>query len=165
MLLRHAKSDWDVDTGDHDRPLSDRGVKAANAMGKVLAASGQIPDLVITSTAVRARTTAEIAMNAGGWECPIRHTEALYMASVSGVLGEIQRVENAVGAVMLVGHEPTWSTLASILTGGSRIAVKTGTALAIEFNTEHWRGVQAGRGELAWVLPPRLFTDGTFPLG
>ncbi len=62
LLMRHAKSDWDADyESDHDRPLNDRGLKSARLMGRVLADEGLVPDLIISSTALRARTTAELA--------------------------------------------------------------------------------------------------------
>ena len=77
ILFRHGKSDWDSEEpSDHDRPLAKRGRKAAKAMGKFLALAGQVPDSAVTSSAVRARSTLEIAMEAGagtaasGWHGP-----------------------------------------------------------------------------------------------
>ena len=58
LIMRHAKSDWGSGLADHERPLNKRGTKAAAAMGKALAAMEEIPDLVISSTATRAATTA-----------------------------------------------------------------------------------------------------------
>ena len=66
LVMRHAKSDWGAPLGDdHERPLADRGVKAARRMGCFLTDSGSVPQLVISSTAVRARTTAELAAEPG----------------------------------------------------------------------------------------------------
>jgi len=57
LWMRHGKSDWDAGYGrDHDRPLATRGEKAAKAMGTALANAGFLPDFVLSSTAVRART-------------------------------------------------------------------------------------------------------------
>ena len=125
-------------------------------MGVALTKADQVPDLIVSSSAVRARRTAELAIEAGGWQTVYESTEALYMATISGVLGEIHRVDSTVERLMLVGHEPTWSALAGILTGGSHIAVKTATAAGIDFTVEHWRGVSGGRGELVWLLPPSM---------
>jgi phosphohistidine phosphatase len=157
ILLRHGKSDWDSDFGsDIQRPLAPRGIAASRAMGVALARAGEIPDLVVSSSAVRARTTAELAIEAGAWDCELEVTEALYMATISGVLGEVHRVDPSVERLMLVGHEPTWSAVAGILTGGSHIAMKTASAAGIDFPLESWRGVSGGRGELMWLLPPAL---------
>ena len=61
LIMRHAKSDWSVGgMTDHERPLAPRGVEAAGAMGRFLARCGQAPELVFTSTAERARATAEL---------------------------------------------------------------------------------------------------------
>ena len=73
VLFRHGKSDWDADYNvDHERPLAKRGIKAAKRMGKYLAELDEIPDIVITSTAVRAKTTVELAMKAGAWSSEFR---------------------------------------------------------------------------------------------
>ena len=63
ILFRHGKSDWNASYGsDHDRPLNSRGIKAAKKMGLFLSTKNQIPDIVISSTATRAKTTAQLAM-------------------------------------------------------------------------------------------------------
>ncbi len=68
FVLRHGKSDWHAEYGpDHDRPLAPRAVAAAERMGRFLSESAQIPAKVLSSTAVRARHTAELAMSAGRW--------------------------------------------------------------------------------------------------
>ena len=158
VLLRHGKSDWDAGAAtDHDRPLARRGVRAAKTMGQLLAAAGEAPDFVITSSAVRAHTTAELAMEAGGWDSPMRVEPALYGASPGEVVRVIQATEEHVDSLLLVGHEPTWSSLASILTGGGYVRVATATAVGINLGVTRWAAVEPGYGELAWLLPPRLF--------
>ncbi len=161
ILLRHGKSDWDADAGsDHARPLARRGVRSAQAIGQVLARAGVVPDLVLTSPAVRAKTTAEIAAETGRWQCPIQVLPVLYGASSVDVVRIVREQPEELGSVMLVGHEPTWSATASLLTGGAAIQVKTATAVALDF-ASGWRGIAPGGGEVAWVLQPRLFlTDG-----
>ena len=82
ILLRHAKSDWGAGfVTDRDRPLARRGEKAAYAMGRALTLAGKMPDLVISSPAVRAETTARLAAQAGEWPARIDLDERLYGAS------------------------------------------------------------------------------------
>ena len=70
ILFRHGKSDWNTDyAADHDRPLAKRGRNAAATMGAMLARIEQVSDRVLTSSAVRARETVELAAEAGGWKC------------------------------------------------------------------------------------------------
>ena len=158
VLLRHGKSDWGAEAGiDHERPLAERGVRAAATMGRLLAAAGVAPDLVVTSSAVRAHTTAKLAVEAGGWTSAVRMEPALYGATPGGVIRVVQRTDNHVESLMLVGHQPTWSSLAAVLTGGSRVRVATATAVGIDLGVLRWEQVEPGSGELAWLLPPRLF--------
>jgi phosphohistidine phosphatase len=163
LLFRHGKSDWSNATGeDHDRPVSARGQRAARAMGRFLTQARQAPDAIVTSSAVRARTTVELAAGAGGWTCPIRTTRALYEATPFVVLEEARAEPDATGRLLLAGHEPTWSELASLLVGGGALRVPTAALVRIDFDVEKWSDVAYGRGLLAWLIPPKLFTEGDF---
>jgi phosphohistidine phosphatase len=165
ILFRHAKSDWDAPyDSDHGRPLAARGEHAAAAIGRALARSRQVPDLAVTSSARRARTTVEIAAQAGAWDCPIEITDDLYGASPGDAIRLAQGTDAGIDRLLLAGHEPTWSHLAAVLTGGGRFLMKTATALAIDFDTSSWDRVEPGTGAAAWMLNPRLFTDGDFDL-
>jgi phosphohistidine phosphatase len=157
VLLRHGKSDWASDTGDdRDRPLAKRGQKAARAMGELLGRTGLAPDAAITSPAVRARTSLELAMKAGGWVCPVQVSEALYGEGPHRVLEEVARQSEDVTRVLLVGHEPVWSEVAGVLVGGGRHRVPTGALVAIELEVDTWADVAPGLGQLTILLPPRL---------
>lgn len=157
LLFRHGKSDWSSDTGeDRDRPLARRGEKAARSMGEWLTRAGRVPDAALTSPAVRARTTLELAMKAGGWDCPVAVSESLYGAGVPAVVDEIRRQPDDVGTLLLVGHEPTWSESVQLLVGGGRHRVPTGAVAGIDFDVDTWDTVRAGGGELAFLVAPRL---------
>ncbi len=157
LLFRHGKSDWDSGAAsDHARPLAKRGVRSARAMGRVLARSGQVPDLVLSSPAVRARTTAELAAEAGRWACPITIVPLLYGASPGDVVRLVRDQDDGLGTVMLVGHEPTWSAVAAQLSGAD-VQVKTATVVALDFAGDMWDQVAPGRAEIAWVLQSRMF--------
>ena len=124
LLFRHAKSDWGTATeDDHARPLTKRGIAAARAMGRILAASGQMPDRIVTSSAVRAKTTLEVARAAGKWKCQTEISDALYDTDAAAVLEEIRALPKSATTVLFVGHEPTWSELASFLIGGGNLRV------------------------------------------
>jgi phosphohistidine phosphatase len=159
LLMRHAKSDWAADYGvDHDRPLNDRGIRSAKLMGRVMSEKGLVPDVVISSTALRARTTAELAIAAGNWESRLILDRALYDEGSRGVLSaaagapEVQRL-------MLVGHQPTWSMLVSALTG-ERAEMKTATVAVIELDLDSWGGLPEASGTMTHLLRPRDFDPG-----
>lgn len=154
MLMRHGKSDWDAsyDT-DHDRPLAGRGERSARAMGELLRNMGEVPDLVVSSTAVRAECTAELARLAGGWGCPMEFEPALYGAGPDEVLDVVARRGGSVERLMLVGHEPTWSMVVTRLTG-ARAPMKTATVAGIDLAGDDWSAV--ADGTLTYLVHPRM---------
>lgn len=157
LLLRHGKSDWNA-SFDHDaqRPLSTRGLAAAETIGRFITQSGRMPDLVLTSPAVRAEHTARLAHSAGGWDCPIEVVGELYGASPSTVLEAVQRAPAHASTVVAVGHQPTWSNTVSMLVGGGAVRFPTAAVACIELNIGDWTSIRAASGELAWFVPPRL---------
>lgn len=164
ILFRHGKSDWDASfSSDHERPLSKRGVRAAKGMGLVLAKAGLVPDHAFTSSAVRARTTLELAVAAGHWDTTVEITGDLYGTSPAGALEVAARAPDEAESVMLVGHEPTWSALAYHLTGGA-VTVKTATVVGIDLYVDHWHRLPAVTGDLAFVLQPKHFTTESWGL-
>ncbi|TCR84008.1 histidine phosphatase family protein [Rhizobium sp. BK376] len=115
-LLRHAKA-LSARPGerDFDRALSDRGYGDAEIMADKAADKGYVPDLVISSTALRCRQTAEAIRRVAGPDVEFRFVDELYNASADGYLNIIasQATDNS---VMLVGHNPVISqTLASLI--------------------------------------------------
>ncbi len=163
LLFRHGKSDWNAGFGhDRERPLSTRGRTAASTMGRVLTGMAKQPDLILTSPATRARTTAELAAEAGGWTAPIEKVDEFYGAGPGMVFTKVAATPAEVERLMIVGHEPTWSHTASLLIGGGSVRVVTGAVTAIE--VPRWDRVEPGAGLLRWMLAPRLFTDGDLAL-
>ncbi len=158
LLMRHAKSDWEAEYGvDHDRPLNERGMRDAQVMGMVIAVRGLTPDLVLSSTAVRARTTAEIAAEAGRWQAEIRLDRSLYDSGADGVVTTAAGMPE-VESSMLVGHQPTWSILVRSLTG-EPVDLKTATVVVIEFDFDSWTDLPRATGTLVDVLSPKAYSD------
>jgi phosphohistidine phosphatase len=157
--MRHAKSDWGGHTADHDRPLNGRGRASAEVMGRVLSRMGQVPQLIYSSTAVRARTTAELAAGAGAWDADIELVPDLYGASPSSVLDVVGGTPRPIRCLMVVGHQPTWGDLVEALTG-ARVPFKTASVIGIDLAILEWGNVHSGRAELAFALSPRLFMEG-----
>lgn len=156
ILFRHGKSDWDAPfADDHERPLAVRGREAARCMGRMLVDRRQTPDLAVSSSALRARQSLELAVAAGGWNCPIRIDDALYDSSPARVLAWIRRLDASPACLLLTGHEPTWSELAGRLTGTPAPRVPTAAMLRIDFAADDWPAIEFGAGTLRWRLTPK----------
>lgn len=114
LLVRHAKSSWDDPAlDDRDRPLNGRGKKDAPAMGERLAKLGILPDLILSSPAVRALTTAEILAKALDYKRKkIVVSEIIYGGTPAALLELIRALDDDAKCVMLVGHNPEISGLA-----------------------------------------------------
>jgi len=119
VLVRHAKSAWDEPgLDDHERPLAKRGLRDAPEMGRRLADRGIEPDVILSSTAVRARTTAELIADALGFRADrVITDERLYAAPPEEILGVVRELDDAVDIAMVVAHDPGMSDLAFALSG------------------------------------------------
>ncbi len=107
LLLRHGKSNWNVEADDYDRPLKKRGVRAARHVGKRLYKQNLVPDLIISSPAERAISTAEIVSEAMGVDGQvIQHEKRLYEADLEDLLSVLIELPDGVSRVLLVGHNP-----------------------------------------------------------
>lgn len=156
LVMRHGKSDWKASfADDHERPLTPRGVTAAQRMGLLLAELEMVPELVITSTAVRALETARWAARAGDWGTPIEPRRELYDEDVSGVLAIIATAPD-VARLMIVGHEPTWSGLVTVIAGGARVRLPTAAVACVELDAQGWSQIASVQGRLLWLTVPKL---------
>ena len=157
ILFRHAKSDWDASwANDHERPLAKRGVQAAKKMGRFLSSTAQLPQLILSSTARRALNNVELAAEAGYWNIPIITTDRLYGISPESAIELLREQDESYDSVMLVGHEPVWSELASLLIGGGQIRFPTATMCVMRLHCLNWKSVKPGVAELSWMVKPKL---------
>ena len=155
LLFRHGKSDWGADySHDHDRPLAPRGRRAAASMGAWMADTGPEPDLILCSTALRARKTCELAIAAGRLRVPVRLERGLYGATCDDLLHFMKSTHNEVNTLMLIGHQPTWSETASLLSKAPIGHFPTAAMACVELFTDHWKDAAFGQGRLLWLRVP-----------
>jgi phosphohistidine phosphatase len=158
-ILRHAKSSWDdPDLADRERPLAPRGERAAALIAEHARRERIAPELVLCSTALRARQTLAALLPVLSGDFEIRLEEALYGAGVASVLGRLREVDDAVGSVLLVGHNPTLHELALALTAREEELERFPTgALASMTLASPWADLAEGGAELvAFVVPREL---------
>jgi phosphohistidine phosphatase len=162
LLLRHAKSSWgDANTADKDRPLNDRGRKAAATIRHAMRELGLIPDVVLVSTAKRTLETLE-ALEPWDDMPLIEPMDSLYLASLPQLLSALQGVAETVRSVLLIGHNPGIHELAAELAGpgaepmAQRLAEGFPTAGLAEFAVPGpWWQIGAGTTRLVRFLTPK----------
>ena len=162
-LLRHAKSSWKDETlADRDRQLSGRGRKASTRMAEHMGDAGVAPALVLCSPALRTRDTLERVLPGLGGNPRVEIEEELYGAGAAELVARLNRVEESVAAVMLIGHNPGLELLAlSLAATGERLdelraKFPTG-ALATLAVPGSWAELAPGGAELtAFVIPREL---------
>ncbi len=115
VVLRHAKSARPPGVDDHARPLAGRGRRDAVAAGRWLRDADCLPDLVICSTAARARETWELAAAQLPAPPPVRHDGRLYGADAADLLAVVHETPDTVGTLLLVGHNPAVQDLVLLL--------------------------------------------------
>lgn len=162
-LLRHAKSSWDEPLPDHERPLSNRGVRDARAVGHLLAVRGWQPELALCSTSVRTRETWRRAHAAGAEAGEVRYVDDIYAASAAGLLSLVRATSEDVASMLLIGHAPGVPDLAGSLGRRSgpdeawaRMDAKFPTAgLAVLEVGGTWAAIEPGEAELVAFEVPR----------
>jgi phosphohistidine phosphatase len=106
VLVRHGKSSWDLDVDDHERPLSARGRRDAEAIGRWLSERSFRPDLVLCSTAIRTKQTWECALAGGATAGEVQYRREIYHAWVPELLTLIRSVPDEIHTMLVLGHAP-----------------------------------------------------------
>jgi len=160
LLLRHAKSSWkDTNARDFDRPLNQRGLKAAPAVGRLIRKRKLQLDLVLSSPAERARQTTQLVLEAAGLKTELRYDERIYEASSARLFEIVSQIDDEADIVLLVGHNPGLEDLLAALTGEAR-SFPTAALAFIALDIEKWNKVRAGGGQLESLAKPKELKSG-----
>ena len=159
LLLRHAKSSWKhPDLSDHDRPLNKRGKRDAPLMGRLLKKENLIPDIIISSTAIRARANAESVAKASSYDGEIVLDKSLYAAGPEAYLGVIHALSDEYVRVLIVGHNPGLEELVELPTGEIHL-MPTCSLAHVKFRVNKWSEIDNKiKGEVAEKWRPRDLT-------
>lgn len=164
VLLRHGKAEPGGREADALRPLALDGRRQSVRVGVTLTAHDLLPELVLCSSAVRARQTWELVRTGLGEVGPdVLITDAVYELGVAGVLVQVREIDERVRTVLVVGHEPTMSSITTELAGeGSdeaaaahlRGGMSTGTFAVLELDGP-WAELDRGGARLRAVVAPQ----------
>ena len=155
--LRHAKSSWkDPAVTDHDRPLNSRGKRDAPRIGKIIAAEEVRPDIILSSTAKRARRTAEDVSDAVGLSGKAVVLDSrLYLAEPAEIVDVVRNAGSDARCVLVVGHNPGLEVLVMRLTGHAE-PLPTAAVAAVGLPMDSWRSLELkAMGQLEQVWRPR----------
>ena len=139
-IVRHAKSSWkDTSLSDRDRPLNRRGERDAPEMGRRIREYGIRPSQIVSSPAVRAWTTAKAVAEAINYPREfLQKEDALYLASLDGILDVVMAQDNGFNNLMLFGHNPGFTDFANFLVPGLTNNLPTAGVVSVEIDQEDW---------------------------
>ena len=157
LLMRHAKSDYPPSIADDfDRPLSKRGRKDLTFMTNLLASADNPPDLILSSSAVRAERTAAamataLKIEARKFCCEDR----LYLATPAYLFAAVADLPDRADSALIVGHNPGLEEWINLLCGAD-LRLPTAGLAALSLKITGWAQVHEAQGQLRWFAIPRL---------
>lgn len=167
-LFRHAKSDWaDGGLKDHERPLSERGKKAAPQMAAYIKAKKYKPDIILCSTARRTVETFDALKEALGDDVNVRFEDGIYLAEPHKLRERLTWLDDGLKSAMIIGHNPGMAQLAAQLTRSPeetdeeklhkrmREKFSTGALAVIKAPIKAWAELKEGRGRLTDFIRPK----------
>ena len=154
ILIRHAKSSWEHDVIDHQRPLKKRGFKDADMVSNSFKKKSLSADLLISSDAIRAKTTAEIFIsNLNIDESIVRFTHDLYDFSGKNLLRVIKSCDNTINTLMVFGHNHALTDYVNTFGDKYIDNIATSGLVIIEFDIDNWKELKLGK--TSYTLFPR----------
>jgi len=157
IIFRHASTNIATQyERDYDRELTPRGVKDAEKMGCYLSNQKCKPDLVLCSSAIRAKQTAEIAHSKGNWKSVFFLEPNIYGGDPYFLINLMKEQDKRYNSICLVGHEPNFSAFISkAINTTSYIEFTTAAMAKIDFNIKEWSEIDFGIGKLNWLTSPK----------
>ncbi|MGE4579164.1 MAG: CHAD domain-containing protein [Desulfuromonadales bacterium] len=162
-LIRHAKSTWKhLDLDDRDRPLSSRGALEAEILAESRGGNIFTPDLILVSPSSRTQETAKILKKKKVFvKKRLQSEERLYGADLDTLLALVSHLDDRLGHVALVGHNPGLSELAAHLSDRYQETLPTGSLTTLQFRHDSWRDIGEGDGSLIDYFVPEVFSTKT----
>ncbi|OUU78579.1 MAG: hypothetical protein CBC38_06885 [Gammaproteobacteria bacterium TMED78] len=160
-LIRHAKSDWSKSIlKDHDRDLAERGERDIFKIANIILNKGISPDLIMTSSALRAKKTAEIFSAVISYKVDkIKIKEQLYLADHLTIINEIVTQDEKIKNIILFGHNPGFTDAVNFFHNKNNQLdnLPTSGAVAFEFNCSSWSYIKKAKADFIYFEYPKKF--------
>lgn len=161
LIMRHANSSWSYpDLSDFDRPLSKQGLQTAPFMGNIIYDDSLKPDLIISSSAKRAKQTAVLIKSVAEVKAEIEFSDKIYEASPTTLLLVISKVKDKNTKILLIGHNPGIEDFIRILTGKHQ-HMSSASIVKISLDIESWVDITNGCGCLEMIMCPEDLMEKT----
>ncbi|NOX15723.1 MAG: histidine phosphatase family protein [Epsilonproteobacteria bacterium] len=156
-LIRHAKSSWKEEgISDFKRSLNKRGEADLAHMAKRLKNFHILPDLIVSSPAKRAKTTAkEIANTIGFKKSNIAYQDRLYESSYDTYRYLLDSLDDKLNSIFIVAHNPTITQVGEVLSGAILTNMPTCSIVCIEFDTQSFKDIKNGEGKILFFDYPK----------
>ncbi|MGD9993024.1 MAG: histidine phosphatase family protein [Salinivirgaceae bacterium] len=161
MLMRHAKSSWKEPLPeDRERPILNKGIKRTRRTARFITEKGLIPELILSSPAVRAWQTADLLLEELGTNIKIKQVDALYPGSSAALLKATWQVNDKYNSLLIIGHNPGLSDLACYLLGTQEASwIPTSGLVVISFLYDRWQEIKPGEGSMLHYIQPKALPD------
>ena len=159
-LVRHAKSDWSTPgQKDEDRGLMGKGIKKTMLIIEYLKQKSVLPDLIVTSPALRAESTAKLIAEGLGYpEEKIEKEKIIYRGDSDDILDFIFETSDSLNSLMVIGHNPTFTNLANRFLDEILEWMPTTGVVCINFDTDKWNDIRKCTRETGFVVFPKMLS-------
>lgn len=156
-LVRHGKSSWeDIALQDYERPLLEKGKRRTYKVADNLISREVTPDLILSSHAKRAYTTAGIIARKLGYPKEnIAIDDLLYFSGQQAMESIIFGLDDQLEKVMLVGHNPDMTNFANIFLENKTDYLPTSAVVCVQFETTNWKEIFSAKREVLFIISPK----------
>ncbi len=159
FITRHAKSSWeDITVSDHDHDLLEVGIRRTRKVAEYIKKKGEIPDIIISSSAVRALKTARIFAEIFNYPVEnIKISPSLYGCDEDDILDEIYGLPDETESAMVVGHNPAFTDFANYFMKPKQQIdnLPTSGIVAIRFKTDKWTDIHLAKHKMLFKAFPK----------
>lgn len=155
--MRHGKSDWaNALLTDFDRPLNERGEKASKTMAKQIIKLKVAPDIILSSPALRAKSTAKIIAKQIDYKEEIIYIEEFYFGFRDNIIKNIQNLPDSINSALVIGHNPTWENLVtSLVIENVSVTMPTASMVYLSADINNWVNFRLKSCHFEWILCPK----------
>jgi len=157
-LVRHAKSDWsDGKLSDFERGLSEKGLKDLNTMASYMSLRNIKPDLILSSSALRAQITADQLAKKIGFEGHTHYMNEFYRSDIKTIMNVLTLQDDQYENIFLIGHNPELTEFANFLIEDNFTKLPTLGIVAINLDIKSWEDISEGGGVVDFCIHPKQF--------